>query len=97
MSQAERRRFDVGETKERVFERDGWSCVVCGNPVTADTGQLAHIIPQTKAMIHRYGRKVIHDDRNLMTTCSLTCNKRVDAGGQDVVMDELAQEIKEQN
>lgn len=77
MSRSERRRFEIGETKEEVFERDEWTCQVCGKPVTPNTAQLAHLIPQSKAMISKYGEKIIHHPSNMLTTCSLACNNRV--------------------
>lgn len=74
MSKSERKRFMIGETKEKVFERDGWHCQICGEPVDISTAQMAHLIPQTKGNIQRYGEDVIHDADNLLTTCSLQCN-----------------------
>ena len=96
MSRAERQRFRIAETKERVFERDNWTCQVCGRPVTPENGQLAHIIPQTKTMVRKYGREIVHDDLNLMTTCSLACNDRVSAGNQPRLIEQLAEAIREE-
>jgi len=77
MSRAERQRFGVGEIKEYVFNRDGWRCRVCNRPVNFATAQLAHRIPQSKAMIKKYGKEIIHHPGNLLTTCSLECNNKV--------------------
>lgn len=74
---SERKRFEVGAMKEQIFARDQWRCRVCGAPVTTTTAQLAHRIPQSKAMIKKYGKEIIHHPGNLLTTCSLECNNKV--------------------
>ncbi|MCF7949880.1 MAG: HNH endonuclease [Spirochaetia bacterium] len=77
MSRAERKTFEISETKEEVFNRDGWTCQVCGRNVNQSTGQLAHLIPQSKAMLNKYGKQIIHHPDNMLTTCSLRCNNAV--------------------
>lgn len=77
MSGAERKRFEIGETKEFVFNRDRWRCRVCNKPVNPFVAQLGHRIPQSKAMIKKYGKEIIHHPVNLLTTCSLECNNKV--------------------
>lgn len=77
MSKAERKKFEIGETKEYVFQRDGYACQVCGTPVGMNSAQLAHMIPQNKRNLQKYGEQIIHHPENLLTTCSLRCNNAV--------------------
>jgi len=80
----ERQKFEIAETKERVFQRDLYTCRVCGLPIRQyGTPQLAHIIPQTKSNLRRLGADVIHGDDNLLSVCSLACNSRAMKGGND--------------
>lgn len=81
--------------REQIFERDDYTCVYCevyalspGRQV-----QLAHLIPNTKDMISRYGKDVIDHPRNRVTTCSLECNNAVQLTNKPVEADALASEI----
>ncbi len=73
MSKSEQKDVKVWETKQAVFERDGWQCVY----VYPDTGhrcirqatQLAHILPQDKLHLSLYGEAVIHHPLNMRGTC----------------------------
>lgn len=97
MSRSERKRFQISETKENVFDRDDWVCQVCGSRVTTETAQLAHRIPQKDFLIEKYGKDVIHHPENMLTTCSLQCNNAVQENSQkiqDEIYQEIAQEIE---
>lgn len=87
----DREKFRIGETRERVFARDHWACVVCGAPAN----QLAHRIPQTKANLRRYGKAVIHHDMNLASVCSLRCNSAVLIHGTEIeaLVDDISRHI----
>jgi 5-methylcytosine-specific restriction endonuclease McrA len=61
-----------------LFERDDWTCVVCGRPLTSGVPQLAHRIGQTVGNLRQYGKRVIHHPANLASVCSLECNSAVD-------------------
>lgn len=75
---SERLAFEVGESKERVFDRAGWRCEVCGRPILdLGTPQLGHRIAQSKANMRKYGPEIIHHPLNMAATCSLDCNGRV--------------------
>ena len=73
MSRAERRHWDIEETKRDVLARDG-CCVICGKRAI----QLGHVIAQTDMNIARYGEEVIHHPLNMRATCGLKCNKKVE-------------------
>jgi hypothetical protein len=61
-----------------IFERDDWTCVVCGRPLLSGVPQLAHRIGQTKGNLKCYGPIIIHHPDNLASVCSLECNSTVD-------------------
>jgi 5-methylcytosine-specific restriction endonuclease McrA len=50
--------------RNRVFERDGWKCLACGN---RDDLTVDHVVPESKGGTH--------DDSNLQTLCK-SCNSR---------------------
>lgn len=75
----------VYETKLTVFGRDGWACLVCGRPATT----LAHVIPQTKFNLAKYGPKRIHHPSNLGSCCErLDCNAAMDIGKRPLLVQE---------
>jgi len=45
--------------------------------VSYTKSQLAHRIPQTKANLKKYGKKIIHNQKNLTLTCCLECDAAV--------------------
>lgn len=94
MSRAERKTDAIYETKLAILERTAGYCENCGsNPGF----QLAHVIPQTKANLAKYGAEVIHHHMNLRLVCSLECNAAVALGkSQTIEMDRLAAAIRDQ-
>lgn len=87
-----RKNWEIYETQVKVFVRDDWKCVVCGRP----GNQCAHILPQDKLHIAKYGTEIIHHPENLLTTCSLKCNSKVEINGrsQPLRAEKHAQKIK---
>lgn len=63
---------------EKVWERDGHACTVCGKSAT----QVAHIIPDQQWLKQKYGWGVIHHMTNRTCVCSLECNKMVEVSGK---------------
>ncbi len=73
-----RAKFDANEFRERLFMMANYRCKVCGKWLRGGgTPQLAHRIPSTKANIRKYGKDVIHHEKNLVPVCSLRCNASV--------------------
>jgi len=92
----EREKYNIAETKQRLFARDGYRCQNCGGSIYAyDTPQLAHCIASSIVNIRRYGKEVIHHDDNLKSVCSLRCNDGCNIGMIPVERDALAERIKE--
>ena len=89
----ERQRFDALEAREAIFARDGWLCQNCGKPIRLGQPQLAHRIPQSKAMLAKYGAAVIHHPDNLASACGLDCNNALDIRGDPRACATLAWEI----
>jgi hypothetical protein len=64
----------VREMRERVFEEQGGRCGVCGLPVLLvdypdpNRMELAHILPQRRWCLRRWGAEVIHHRTNLVGT-----------------------------
>ena len=70
----ERETFEFEQMFMMVAAAQGWCCAVCGRPLANSNAQWAHIIPQSKANIRKYGKAVIHHRRNGAVVCSLGCN-----------------------
>ena len=83
---------------ERIFseyflEQSG-QCYVCGRFLSVYGGELAHIIPKTKANIRKYGLHIIDHKDNLRLTCP-KCNSSVLIGaGRQAKIDEHIENIK---
>lgn len=88
----ERESFQVSEAKERIYNLQGGLCAVCRHPVPFP-GQLAHRIPQTKANLKKFGKRVIHHERNMLMVCSLKCNSAVNIGGDPMMTEWLVGNI----
>lgn len=82
--------------REAVFERDDWVCVHCERfaRLPGCQPQLAHRIPNTKAMRSRYGDEVIDHELNVAVTCSLECNNAIQLTNKPREADELAERIR---
>jgi hypothetical protein len=79
------------ETKEYIYNRDRSYCQVegCKNPGT----QLAHLIPQRKHLIKKYGSEVIHNASNMKLACCLDHNAKLQLHPWE--WDNKAKEIQE--
>ena len=75
----------------QCFSRKGWHCIYCGEVAT----QLAHIIPQDKVMLKRYGYKVIHHWSNRDPVCDLTCNAKSSIRNHPIQIEEKVAETEE--
>jgi hypothetical protein len=65
------------EQAEIRYMLDDYVCHVCRSRLAS---QQAHRLPQTKINLKKYGKKVVHHNINLVSVCSLECNKAVDIG-----------------
>lgn len=92
----EKQYFEIAEKRLDIFNRDNWRCVVCGRSIYADgsIGQLAHMIPKTKANLKKYGEEVIHHHLNLKTVCGLKCNSAVNMGNKPIQISVLVKRIQ---
>lgn len=66
------------ELKEKKYiEQDG-RCAACGELfMFGEAQELAHIVPQRKWIIKKYGEQYIHHNLNLKLTHSGNCNAAV--------------------
>ena len=93
----QREKYNISEQRLKIFDRDNWLCMVCGEPILLyGTPQLAHKIKQSKYYLEKYGEHIIHHEDNMLSVCSLECNSKVDLGSDQKQIDELAQRIRYQ-
>ena len=76
--------------REYVFERDEYTCAVCGEYAMDRHPQLAHLIPNSKTMKKRYGNDIVNDNNNVVVTCSLHCNNAIQMTGSPAFRDTIA-------
>ena len=83
--------------RARLYARSQGFCEACGKPLY-EGFQLAHVIPQTKHNLKKYGKEVIHHDLNLKVVCSLKCNSAVlkNLATHPVEGQELIEKIKKE-
>jgi hypothetical protein len=84
----------IEDTKAYVYARDRGRCRNCGKPVPWP-GQSAHCIPQSRAMLKKYGARVIHHPLNQKLVCGLACNDAVSISNHPVKERELVILIQE--
>lgn len=89
------KQWDIDEAKRHVFGRDCYTCQVCGAHIAAHgTPQLAHLIPQTKINLLKYGKKIIHSHANLKSVCCLRCNGMLSLHGKPLQIQRQLEVIK---
>ena len=80
---------------KKYVANDGY-CEVCRAPMMLMETQLAHILPQTKPNLKKYGPEIIHHELNMKLCCSLRCNSAVMiAPGKTALIDEHIEKIKQ--
>lgn len=89
----EREQEKLSVTRKEVLRRSGFSCEVCGRPVSEADVQLAHRIPQRKHLIKKYGKGVIHHPCNLVATCCEECNSEASLGQNQEQYNAVLEEI----
>ena len=72
----DRERARIEETKRAMIALYPM-CQLCG---LAPSIQLAHVIPQTRGNLRKYGKRIIHHPSNLRAVCSLACNSAASLG-----------------
>jgi hypothetical protein len=86
----ERQSFEIEQTKDRIFNRDRWQCVICGKKPT----QLAHGISNSKMNIKKYGKEIVHHDYNLFSVCGLACNSKCNIDNKPNEVKEILTKIQ---
>jgi len=69
----------IGMIKEAKYEEQGGVCAGCKKDMDKDEFlHLAHILPQRKWLINKYGEEIIHHPMNMkLTHANDLCNQRV--------------------
>lgn len=78
----------------RKHIQQGGRCAVCGKYIAIAFFQLGHRIPQRKDMIEKYGGQVIYHPRNMVGTCSLHCNGKVQLMPDSLEEKQFAESIR---
>jgi hypothetical protein len=86
---------DLTEVRLEVAGRAEYICEHCEEVVGINEGELAHVIPQRKHMITKYGKAVIHNVNNLRWTHPGKCNDAVSVGNNPKQTDEIARLIRQ--
>ena len=95
MSRAELKTEAIRRTYLAVYSRDHGRCVACGLSANRyGTAQLAHVIPNRKHNIRKYGEAVIHHPMNLKLTCCLECNAAVSLSNAPLAEAALVKKIR---
>ena len=72
-------KMDAEELRQKIFERDGWKCRICGKSIYKNgVPQLAHRIGQGIQQRKKYGNEIIYHPLNMWSVCSLECNAKAD-------------------
>jgi len=70
----EKEQLAIYDMKIKLCAQSHYKCEICGKVINAYNCQLAHIKPQTKQNIKKYGKEYIHSENNNKVVCSLECN-----------------------
>ena len=97
--------------REHIFARDSYTCCNCGQPVLKGQPQIAHRIKQGKGtenylkkyIMSKYGifakpvliKRIVHHEKNLRSTCCLSCNDAQNIFYKPEQRDRLVDEILE--
>lgn len=94
MSKAERRHWDIEETKRKCCAVYGSQCYIDG--CTRQANQLGHVLPQDKVHLARYGEELIHHWSNQRPTCSTEHNRQVQINyrGHPIAAEAHAAEVR---
>ncbi|AFG37641.1 hypothetical protein Spiaf_1582 [Spirochaeta africana DSM 8902] len=84
------------EQRIEIFMREDGRCFVCGAPLDWNCFHLAHVIPQRKHWVKRYGKSVIHHAENMRATCPTDrCNGAVSLGNNHHTVEQHAQRVRQ--
>ena len=65
-------RYALAE-RDKMIERDGWTCWRCHEPLSSHRGQRAHRIARTKPNLAKYGPYILDHAENIQHSCT-QCN-----------------------
>lgn len=84
--------------RDILYARQDGRCWQCGAALDWSTMQCAHIIPQRKQWLKRYGTGIIHHPGNFHATCpNDICNNAASLGNNRYLCDIHADWIRENN
>ena len=91
----DREQWTINETKIHKLISQHCRCAHCGNPLLRPgaQAQLAHLIPQRRWTLRKWGREIIHHPENTVLVCCLECNAAVQLDPESVDAAVLAARI----
>ena len=85
----------MDDTRWDVYHRAEGKCETCGATLDVSNFHLAHIIPQRKHWVKKYGKSIIHHRLNFRATCPTDlCNNDASLGNNAYTVEQHAQKIK---
>ena len=89
-----RKSLQIMETREKLWTRSRGLCEHCGEPIDYMGFEMAHVIPQRKHWLKKYGEQVIHHADNLRAThATARCNNGVSIGNNEHLVGQHAEYI----
>ena len=89
-----RKSLQIMETREKLWTRSRGMCEHCGGPIDYMGFEMAHVIPQRKHWLKRYGEQVIHHPDTIRAThATARCNNGVSLGNNEYLVDQHAEKI----
>lgn len=83
----------IYDMRKKKLSLSRYTCEICEKPINEYNCQLAHVIPQTKVNIKKYGSDIIHSEANMRVVCGLECNAKCMIGFWEY--DKFVKKIKE--
>lgn len=93
VSKRERTTNAITELRRLKYYQQGGRCKTCGRPLR-EGFELAHIIPQRKWCLARWGEGVIQHPDNMHATCPGACNSAAQINPDGLEAERLATAIR---
>ena len=89
-----RKSLQIMETRDALWNRSRGLCEYCGQPIDYMGFEMAHVIPQRKHWLKKYGEAVIHHAENMRAThATARCNNGVSIGNNAYLVEQHAEKI----
>lgn len=86
--------FESFEIRKKKYIQQNQKCFFCKKELNFMLSQLAHVVPQTKKNIKKYGENKIHHENNMRLVCSQNCNSKVMCRPDSIIEKNIMNSIK---